>query len=313
MNNTGTATIVDTLFSENIADVGDGGAIYNDGGTLTIMNSTLSGNASYCCDGGGILNLGSLLITGSALISNTSEFIGGGIANNGTLTVTDTTLRGNWASFRGGGISSSDMAVVTGSTFDGNWVSQMDSFNTGGGGIYNGGTLTLTNSTLSGNWVSELGEGWGGGISNDGTLMIFNSTLNNNWAEDGGGGIRSTATLHLSNTIIANSPVGGDCLNTGSIGTNIANLIEDGSCSPAFSGDPLLGPLQDNGGPTWTHALLELSPALDVGNAAVCALPPVNGLDQRGITRPQGPGCDIGAFEQIQDWLLYLPAILRSL
>jgi hypothetical protein len=276
------------------------------------MNSALSGNASYCCDGGGIFNSASLLVTGSAFISNTADFIGGGIANNGTLTLTDTTLRDNSALFRGGGISNSSLAAITGSAFDSNSASDDGSFNGGGGGIYNGGTLTVANSTLSGNWVSELGEGWGGGINNVGMLMLYNSTLSNNWADDGGGGIRSTDTLHLSNTLIANSPAGGDCLNTGAIGTNIANLIEDGSCSPALSGDPLLGPLQDNGGPTWTHALLDLSPALDVGNAAVCALPPVNGLDQRGITRPQGPGCDIGAFEQLQDWLLYLPAILRS-
>jgi hypothetical protein len=82
------------------------------------------------------------------------------------------------------------------------------------------------------------------------------------------------------------------------MGTNLANLIEDGSCTPALSGDPLLGPLQDNGGPTWTHALLEFSPALEMGDAAVCALPPVNGIDQRGVSRPQGFGCDIGAFER---------------
>jgi hypothetical protein len=161
--------------------------------------------------------------------------------------------------------------------------------------------MTISNSTFSGNWSAGSDEALGGGLSNVGTLQLLNSTLSGNWANDGGGGLQNIGTLHLSNTIIANSPAGGDCLNTGSIGTNLASLIEDGSCTAALSGDPLLGPLQDNGGPTWTHALLEFSPALDTGDTAVCALPPVNGLDQRGVTRPQGPGCDIGAFEREVD------------
>jgi len=63
---------------------------------------------------------------------------------------------------------------------------------------------------------------------------------------------------------------------------------------------PLLGPLADNGGPTWTHALLAGSPAIDAADDAACVAPPINGVDQRGVARPQGVGCDVGAFERVE-------------
>ncbi|HET6823672.1 MAG TPA: PxKF domain-containing protein, partial [Anaerolineales bacterium] len=78
----------------------------------------------------------------------------------------------------------------------------------------------------------------------------------------------------------------------GTLATNVNNLIEDGSCSPAISGDPVLGPLQDNGGTTHTMALGAGSPAADAAEDSACPA-----TDQRGATRPQGPHCDIGAFE----------------
>src|SRR5262249_13961443 len=63
------------------------------------------------------------------------------------------------------------------------------------------------------------------------------------------------------------------------------------------SGNANLGPLADNGGSTFTHALLPGSQAIDTGDDAVCAAAPVNGVDQRGVHRPQGAHCDTGAFE----------------
>jgi hypothetical protein len=65
----------------------------------------------------------------------------------------------------------------------------------------------------------------------------------------------------------------------------------------------MLGPLQDNGGPTWTMALGPGSAAMDAGNDAICAADPVNTLDQRGVVRPQGAHCDSGALEQLRTWL----------
>ncbi|RIK26371.1 MAG: hypothetical protein DCC54_07320, partial [Anaerolineae bacterium] len=250
----------------------NGGGIYNEGGTLTVTNSALSGNSADN-GGGGIYNYsGTVTVTNSAL-SNNSAGYGGGIYsdNYSTVTVTNSTISGNNAtSTNGGGIFNYYQSTLTvaNSTFSGN------SANINGGGIHNAysGTLTVTNSTLSGNSANNFGGG------------IYNNLL---------------ATMNYSNTIIANSAAGGDCSNGGTIGANVNNLVENGSCSPTFSGDPNLGPLQDNGGPTQTHALLTGSAAIDAGNAAVCATAPVNNLDQRGVARPQGAACDIGAYEYV--------------
>ncbi|MDW8319206.1 MAG: choice-of-anchor Q domain-containing protein, partial [Anaerolineae bacterium] len=93
------------------------------------------------------------------------------------------------------------------------------------------------------------------------------------------------------NTLVAGSPLGGDCLSSGTIGENIHNLVQDGSCSPLLTGDPRLGPMADNGGPTETHALQPDSPAIDMGDPATCLA-----NDQRSEARDDW-ACDIGAFE----------------
>ncbi len=170
-----------------------------------------------------------------------------------------------------------------------------------GGAILNSGspgggaTVTVINSTLSGNQAS----GRGGGIYNspDATLNLISSTLSDNQATDGGGGIANStdATVSLTNSIVANS-VNGDCLLAGGTINAEYSLIEDGlTCvngtnNNNLSGDPILGPLQDNGGPTQTHALLAGSPAIDAGDT-------LETTDQRGEARPFGLADDIGAFE----------------
>jgi hypothetical protein len=116
----------------------------------------------------------------------------------------------------------------------------------------------------------------------------------------GGGVDNNGGTLNFTNTIISGSSAGsGDCLNNGTIGTNSHNLVQDGSCSPAVSGNPVLGPLQNNGGPTFTHALLAGSPAKDAGDDAVLGSPFFLTTDQRGPGFPR-MACahvDIGAYE----------------
>ena len=109
----------------------------------------------------------------------------------------------------------------------------------------------------------------------------------------------------MTNNIIANSSSGGDCVNFGIISVNNSNLIEDNSCSPMFSGDPLLAPLADNGGATFTHTLLSGSPAIDAADSAACLA-----TDQRGVARPQNNECDIGAFEASN--LIFLPIIFNN-
>jgi hypothetical protein len=277
--NSGVTATLNSLIITKGTDINGGGGIFNDNGTLTVTNSALSGN-SATNGGGGIFNYnGTLNVMNSTLSGNSADF-GGGIENNGGgLTVTNSTLSGNSSG--------------------------------GGGGIYNTGTLTVTNSTLSGNSVTS--SGGGGGIFNDGgTLTITNSTLSGNsaTANNGGGIFNNGGTLNYANTIIANSSSLSDCFNNATIGTNTKNLVEDNTCSPAVHGDPKLGPLANNGGSTWTLALLAGSPAIDAGNDSVCTNSPVSGLDQRGVTRPQGAHCDIGSFE-LNVYSLFLPLILR--
>ena len=232
--------------------------------SVTLQNLNIVDGMSGS-NGGGIFNMGTLNVKDSTISGNTAANIGGGIVNGGTLTVTGSTLVDNHADSNGGGIWSENYNVkVINSTLQGN------SADWDGGGIYLGnGTLTLLNSTLSGNS-----------------------------AVHGGGGIKDSGTLIYANTIIAGSTSGGDCV-SGPIGTNTNNLVQDGSCSAGLSGDPTLGALADNGGPTQTMALLTGSPAIDAGLDSVCAAAPVNNKDQRGVTRPKGTHCDIGAFEYI--------------
>ena len=185
---------------------------------------------------------------------------GGGIVNLGTLNMTNSTLSGNDSAVNGGGIESTGTTSVTDST-----LSDNASFGNNGGGIFvAGGATTVTDSTLSGNSASN------------------------------GGGIFSLAgTIDLTRAIVANSPSGSDC--QGAITDDGYNLDSDGTCG--FSGtslsgvDPMLQPLASNGGPTQTLLPAAGSPAIDAAGG-LCS-----GADQRGVARPQGKACDIGAVE----------------
>ncbi|GIV94148.1 MAG: CSLREA domain-containing protein [Chloroflexus sp.] len=323
IDNTGTLTITNSTFSNNAATT-SGGGIYN-AGTLTITNSSFSNNAATI-SGGGISNdtNGTLTITNNTLSNNMADY-GAGIYNdtNGTLTITNSTLSNNIASNSGGGMYNSGTLTITNSTFSTNQTGAFDgggiynqgaltianstfsnNIATNGGGIYNANALTVTNSTFEGNTVSSSG----GGIYNDtvGTLAITNSTFSNNGAPNGGG-IGSTGTLTLNNTIIANS-FGGDC--RGSVASADHNLIENtgtnacnltnGVNGNIIGQDPNLGTLA--GTPAY-FPLNTDSPAIDKGSNAICAAAPVNNQSQNGVTRPQdGNGdssatCDIGSYE----------------
>ena len=133
-------------------------------------------------------------------------------------------------------------------------------------------------------------------------MSLSSSTVSHNQAADGGG-IYSHGPVNLLNTIVASQPAGGDCGGTGMRISQGHNLDSDGTCiiggaiGDITDPDPLLGPLQDNGGPTETHALLPGSPAIDAGDDATCPV-----ADQRGVPRPpekdgDTTSCDIGAYE----------------
>jgi len=274
-NNGGTLIVTNSTISGNSAAAG--GGMRNDGGTVTIVNGVVSGNSAGF--GGGIeSNFGSMSITNSVVSGNSGGF--GAIHNRGALTVTQSTFSGNSTH----GIMNRGSLVLTDSTFFGN------SSPSDGGGIMNdGGSLSVTNSTFSGNSAGAFG----GGIANfggAGSATITNATFSGNSAGQGGGIHRGNGTVTLQNTIVTGSPSGGNC--SGTINDGGGNLSwPDASC-PGINQDPMLGPLQNNGGPTETMALQAGSPAID--NAVLVTCP---ATDQRGVSRPQGAGCDIGSFE----------------
>jgi PKD repeat protein len=277
----------------------DGAGLYNNGGNVTIDDCTLYGNISAGGAGGGIYNnAGTLVVANSTLFENiSSDYSGGGGIFNGyaTLIVTDSLLYDNNA-YTGGAIQNAGEGIitVTHSTLSGNSANQ-------GGAIYNMGVITVTNSTLSGNYS----ENYGAAILNWFFIAISNSTVYGNIA--GSGGAISNSYIEatpISNTIVANYDSEFNC--TGTVVDGGHNISSDDSCgfSPNNgsipSTNPKLGPLQGNGGPTWTHALRPDSPAIDAGDDSQC--PPT---DQRGMPRPQdGNGdrvanCDIGSYELI--------------
>ena len=282
-----TATIAEVAITNGRIIASDGGGIYNERSTLIVSNCTLSGNSAR--RGGGIYNDGSgsdgsatLSVLNSTLSDNAAGPAGGGgIYNNGsgedgdaTLSVLNTTLRGNYVT----AIRYGDYGA--------------------GGGIFNtGGTLSILNSTLSGNYVLGI-RGSGGGIFNidGGTLSVLNSTLSGNSAHSGGG-ILNRGRGTFGSTIFNASPINSA---SGSIGYNLSSDNGGGilhSIGDRTNTNPLLGALQNNGGPTFTHALLPASPAIDAGNPTFT--PPPD-YDQRGpdFLRVANGRIDIGSFER---------------
>ena len=268
-------------------------------------------------NGGAIDTTGLAAVTTSTFVSNTAGFRGGGINNYlGLLTVSASSLISNTAGAYGGGLSNdSSGTLVSGATFTGNYS------NDHGGAIQSSGTLTLTNSTLSANHAKNNGGGldWTTGA----VFTLLNDTVVSNTAGTQGGNIYTggapNASIKLKNTLVA---FGGpnNCDNT--VATQGNNLESANTCGLSAGGDlrnadPKIGPLQDNGGPTWTHALKFGSPAIDAGSNTGCPA-----TDQRGIARPQdGDGngsavCDIiGALEATPGStfsnVIYLPFVRR--
>ena len=231
-----------------------------------------------------------------------------------SLTASDLTIRNGRDTGDGGGIDSQAGLTLRGVTLTSN-----ESDENGGAIHVESGTATLANVTISGN----LADGNGGGIAvTGGTATLSNLTIVNNTADDdtdgtgSGGGISAVGGTAGSNTIIGDntdkSPGATDKHNDcfGTLTSAGYNLIEDtagctisGTTTGNVTGqDPQLFRLEDNGGPTPTHALKHISPALDTGNPAQPGTggSACEGTDQRGFPRPQGPRCDMGAFELLQ-------------
>ncbi len=279
------------------------------GKAVTISNVVIQHGFVGYDDGGGIVNRGTLTLTDSTVRNNTASHHfytigqGGGIWNLGTLALTNSTVSDNFAGDGGGGILNDGTLTLTDSTVSGN-TAVNDYFHGDGGGILNDGDLTLSNSTVSGNVAGGyfpylIYYGRGGGVFNAGTATITNSTVSENSAYQGAGIYGSGTGTILTSTIVADNN-SANC--NGGVGSSGYNLTDDTSCgftepTDIIVADAMLGPLQDNGGPTETHDLLDGSPAID---ASSMDCPPPD-TDQRGAARPQGAACDIGAVEYLPE------------
>jgi hypothetical protein len=259
------------------------------------------------------------VITATRFSSNTADSAGGGLfIGNGFLTLTQSTVDNNLVTSpggSGGGISAmGSFITVRDSVIYSNTAAATPSY---GGGINFFGWGTIVNTTFSGNQAQN-----GGAVRlGIGEHAFTNTTIVNNSAVTGGGLFDDP--LYFGQTTLFNTIVAGNsltnCENNGEIFSQGHNLDSKDDCGFTVPGDlvntnPLLEPLQNNGGPTWTHALSLSSPAIDAADNDAC--PPT---DQRGQLRPvDGDGdstatCDIGAYESqlIVQYRLYLPITLK--
>ena len=271
---------------QNASTNGNGGGISITGGSVTVTRGRFLADVAASGDGGGIANVGgSLSVTQSTFDSGFAADVGGGIydapgstGGGGTLTVVASTFSNNITEGYGGGL-----------------------------GVFHGGQATVEDSTFSGN-LSGVGGGiavLSGGPSN---LDLISSTVANNTAGPplAGGGlyVQVTTTATVRDTIIAKNS-GGDVY--GAVDpTSDHNLIGDGTSLTGLTNgtngnqvgttaspiNPELLPLQNNGGPTFTLALLPESPAIDTGSNSANLT-----TDQRGEVRVYGSAPDVGAYE----------------
>ena len=160
------------------------------------------------------------------------------------------------------------------------------------------GKVEITNSTLAAN-----AAGVGGAVFAMGGAAVLHSTFRQNRPSEMGAHLVASGVVTLTNNIFAGAAGAiGDCWYTTGTPTLGANLVQNGDCSATVTGDPLLGPLGDHGGPTPTFTLLRGSPAVDAGEGEACPA-----TDQRGLPRPAGAGCDLGAVEARVPWALTDP------
>lgn len=258
--------------------------------TVILENVAVSAN-----NAGGISNqLGNVTIRGSRIVNNLGQ---PAVYTVGNMTISDSTISGNQSSLAGTGIFNAESGVLRleRSTISGNRLAGVSQDYA----IYNypGAHMSMVNTTVSGNS--------GTGIASFGDLSMAYSTV----AANAGAGLFANTLFHgavvqlqIENSILENNG-GQDCIYQGGAEIRFdlrGHNLSDGSCAitrgvvftrPAGSTDTLLGPLASNGGPTQTHALLTGSAAID-GATGGCY-----STDQRGVGRPVGGGCDIGAFE----------------
>jgi len=299
----GSLIIRDSLIGQNQAAAGGGLSV--DHTDLTLTNTQIINNVADENSGG--VNIGystTAHIEGCTVRDNQSGVDGGGIGVTvpeeieeikdddfePIVSITDSTIAGNTTLYKGGGIfiALGEWEILN-STISGN-------AGMGGGGIFSWGVLDVVNTTISGNSAEE-----GGGVLHASqTVSDFSFvTIADNTAISGGGLEVDSTAAHITNSLVAQNTF-ENCL--GNVQAFGKNLDDDGSCGFVYMDDPLLDPLGDYGGPTFTHQIPAFSPAAEVADPCTImnGTTPLAG-DQRGESRPQGGGCDLGAFEALFD------------
>ncbi len=285
-------TLVNVNFISNSAV--EGGGMENQfSSSPSITNAWFYANTAIL-SGGGMLNMynSNPALTQVDFVKNDAA-AGGGMANEqSSPSLTDVTFRENLASAHGGGMSNVNGSnpILRNVTFSGNTA--VDAQDTYGGGMANYlSSPALTNVTFHNNSAT-----YGGGILNrdaNSNPTLIHVTLSGNRAFVTGGGIANSGNVVIRNSILWGNE-GGEVFNVDGTADVTYSIVQGGYLGTGnLDADPLLGPLQSNRrGLTETMELLPGSPAIDAGVDAYCP-----SADQRGVTRPQGIYCDMGAYE----------------
>jgi hypothetical protein len=292
----------------------NGGGLGNEDGAVATLDR-VGFLLNYANRGGAISNLGTMTLTKTIFNLDSASQQGGGIFTDypGIATIIDSGLGGETAGTDGGGIHANGDLTLNRVLLSTNKATSGN-----GGGLYAGAVVTLTNVTFSSNIVSTTIGAKGGAIYlDDGASSLTHVTIYNNTAASGGGIYNNSPVWiahSIKNTIVYSNTI-NNC--AGNLITSLGyNLDGANTCAFAATGDltdmnPLLGPLQYNGG--WhflfqTHALLPGSPAINQIPFGTNGCGTTITTDQRGASRPIGSSCDIGAYESAY---LFLPLILK--
>jgi hypothetical protein len=261
--------------------------------------------------GGAIANLGELTLEKSTLQLNEAG-LGGAFYNGGTMIIREqTNIHNNTAAALHGGAfyqNAGSLTVLASSMFNNT------ANDSGGAGFIYAGFAYIVNTTIGGNEANVNGGGLYG--ADNANIFLTNITIHDNDATAGAALYKTAAgSITLVNSIVS-AAAGTTCLNSqGDLDSDGHNLFRDNTCSfveqPGdLIDDPLLDNLNQTGG-TYVYPLQDDSPALNAGDAAICASLVVGNQDQIGQTRPFGPGCDIGAVEGGVQFKIFLPLVIR--
>jgi hypothetical protein len=311
-------TVTRMTFSDFFSDSAWGSVMYIQTGHTLVEDSTFAGNRVSSGGGGAIYNIGQAVLRRVVLLNNRAGYGGGAISNgpDGQLILEQTRFEDN-AAYAGGGLyNNGGSVIISQSLFAGNVVTEA------GGAIANDddygaatkfGQIQITNATFGANSARV-----GGGLAvrrAGSAITLTNSTLNGNISTGGyGSNVYSVdgADVRMKNTILAGGVGADNCLSVTPFTSLGNNISSDGSCVGNTLPDrnntnPQLQPLANNGGFSRTYFPSAGSPAIDNGANAGCPA-----TDQRGISRPAGAACDIGAVEALRlSRSVYLPLMRR--